>query len=347
MLKVIKRDGREVNFNPEKIMNAISKANTSVEEADRATDSECHLVAREIESMESSSTEKLTVEQIQDIVEQSLMKLQRYKLAKNYILYRNERSKARHQKEKVLDYSRAVDGYINASDWRVKENATVGYSIGGLILSNNSAISANYWLTEVYDKHDPRIAEAHRTAAMHIHDLGMLQPYCAGWNLKQLIKEGLGGVPGKTTSAPAKHLGALCNQMCNFLGITAEEFVGAQAFSSFDTYLAPFVRIDHLNYHEVKQAIQNFVFGVNTPCRWGSQAPFTNVTLDLKCPDDQKDLPAIIGGKEQDFTYGDCQEEMNTINKAFIDVMIEGDANGRGFSYPMKAQAWRNGVIYC
>ena len=221
-----------------------------------------------------------------------------------------------------------IESYTHKNDWRVKENSTVNYSVGGLILSLASAVTADYWLSEVYDE---EIANAHRDCDIHIHDLGMLAGYCAGWSLKQLIQEGLGGVPGKITSAPAKHLSTLCNQMVNFLGIMQNEWAGAQAFSSFDTYLAPFVRADNLSYLEVKQAIQSFIYGVNTPSRWGTQAPFTNVTIDWTCPPDLKYLPAIVGGKEMDFTYGECQKEMDMVNKAFIEIMIEGDANGRGF----------------
>ena len=221
-----------------------------------------------------------------------------------------------------------IESYTHKNDWRVKENSTVNYSVGGLILSLASAVTADYWLSEVYDE---EIANAHRNCDIHIHDLGMLAGYCAGWSLKQLIQEGLGGVPGKITSAPAKHLSTLCNQMVNFLGIMQNEWAGAQAFSSFDTYLAPFVRADNLSYLEVKQAIQSFIYGVNTPSRWGTQAPFTNVTIDWTCPPDLKYLPAIVGGKEMDFTYGECQKEMDMVNKAFIEIMIEGDANGRGF----------------
>ena len=231
-----------------------------------------------------------------------------------------------------LDYQKLVDNYLKINDWRVKENSTVTYSIGGLILSNSGAVTANYWLSEVYDE---EIAEAHRSGSIHIHDLSMLTGYCAGWSLKQLIQEGLGGIEGKITSAPASHLSTLCNQMVNFLGIMQNEWAGAQAFSSFDTYLAPFVKKDNLSYKEVKQCIQSFVFGLNTPSRWGTQAPFSNITLDWTVPEDLKNLPAIVGGKEQDFTYGDCKKEMDMVNKAFIEVMIEGDAHGRGFQYPI------------
>ena len=236
------------------------------------------------------------------------------------------------KKSTTLDYKDIVDNYLNVSDWRVKENSTVTYSVGGLILSNSGAITANYWLSEVYDE---QIANAHKNCDFHIHDLSMLTGYCAGWSLKQLIKEGLGGVPGKITSSPAKHLSTLTNQMVNFLGIMQNEWAGAQAFSSFDTYLAPFVKVDNLTYKDVKQAIQSFIYGVNTPSRWGTQAPFTNITLDWTVPNDLAELNAIVGGEEQNFKYKDCQKEMDMVNKAFIEVMIEGDANGRGFQYPI------------
>ena len=235
-------------------------------------------------------------------------------------------------KSTVLDYKEIVDNYVHLTDWRVKENSTVTYSVGGLILSNSGAITANYWLSEIYDN---EIAEAHRNADIHIHDLSMLTGYCAGWSLKQLIQEGLGGIPGKITSSPASHLSTLCNQMVNFLGIMQNEWAGAQAFSSFDTYLAPFVKVDNLSYKEVKQCIQSFVYGVNTPSRWGTQSPFTNITLDWTVPADLAELNAIVGGKEMDFKYKDCKKEMDMVNKAFIEIMVEGDANGRGFQYPI------------
>ena len=233
---------------------------------------------------------------------------------------------------KTIKYKDVIEDYLNVSDWRVKENSTITYTVGGLILNNSAVLTANYWLSEVYDK---EISEAHKNADIHIHDLGMLTGYCAGWSLKQLIKEGLGGVTGRITSSPASHLSTLCNQMVNFLGIMQNEWAGAQAFSSFDTYLAPFVKVDNLNYKQVKQCIQSFVYGVNTPSRWGTQAPFTNITLDWTVPNDLAELNCIVGGKEVDFCYKDCQKEMDMVNKAFIEIMIEGDANGRGFQYPI------------
>ncbi|MBQ2230740.1 MAG: ribonucleoside triphosphate reductase, partial [Oscillospiraceae bacterium] len=332
MYKVIKRDGELVNFQIEKISAAITKAFD-------ALNKEYHpdvinLISLRVASDFETKVKdgKVTVEDIQDSVEKVLSECGYADVAKAYILYRRQREKVRNVNSTLLNYRDLVDNYLKINDWRVKENSTVTYSVGGLILSNSGAITANYWLSEVYDD---EIAEAHRSAAIHLHDLSMLTGYCAGWSLKQLIQEGLGGVPGKITSSPANHLSTLCNQMVNFLGIMQNEWAGAQAFSSFDTYLAPFVKVDNLSQKEVKQCIQSFVYGVNTPSRWGTQAPFSNITLDWVVPNDLKNLPAIIGGKEMDFTYGDCQKEMDMVNKAFIEIMIEGDANGRGFQYPI------------
>ncbi len=332
MYSVIKRDGSEANFDIAKISVAIQKAFDAQNKASHP--SVIDLLALKVTAHFEPKVKdgKIAVEDIQDSVEEVLSESGYADVAKAYILYRKQREKVRNLKSTFLDYKSLVDSYVNVTDWRVKENSTVTYSVGGLILSNSGAITANYWLSEIYDG---EIADAHRNADIHIHDLSMLTGYCAGWSLKQLIKEGLGGVPGKITSAPAKHLVSLCNQMVNFLGIMQNEWAGAQAFSSFDTYLAPFVRVDNLSYWEVKNCIQSFVYGVNTPSRWGTQAPFSNITLDWTVPADLKDLPAIVGGKEMDFTYGDCKKEMDMINRAFIETMIEGDANGRGFQYPI------------
>ncbi|MFA6830186.1 MAG: ribonucleoside triphosphate reductase [Bacilli bacterium] len=335
MENVIKRDGSKVVFEAEKIENAIAKAFISTNEI---TARDVSSMARAIELIVESSLNdqgKLCpmVEEIQDEVEKALMKCGYQTTAKAYILYRSQHEKVRKAHESIIDYKKLVDSYIGTDkDWRVKENSTVTLSLGGLILSNSGAITANYWLSEVYDE---EIANAHKQCFLHIHDLSMLSGYCAGWSLKQLISDGLGGVTGRITSAPSKHLSTLCNQMVNFLGIMQNEWAGAQAFSSFDTYLAPFVKVDNLDYHSVKQCIQSFIYGVNTPSRWGTQAPFTNITLDWTVPEDMKNLPAIIGGKEMDFTYGDCKKEMDMVNKAFIEIMIEGDYNGRGFQYPI------------
>ena len=332
MYNVIKRDGSEAEFNISKISVAIQKAFDAQNKASHP--SVIDLLALKVTAHFEPKVKdgKIAVEDSQDSVEEVLSESGYAAVAKAYILYRKQREKVRNLKSTFLDYKSLVDSYVNVTDWRVKENSTVTYSVGGLILSNSGAITANYWLSEIYDG---EIADAHRNADIHIHDLSMLTGYCAGWSLKQLIKEGLGGVPGKITSAPAKHLVSLCNQMVNFLGIMQNEWAGAQAFSSFDTYLAPFVRVDNLTYWEVKNCIQSFVYGVNTPSRWGTQAPFSNITLDWTVPADLKDLPAIVGGKEMDFTYGDCKKEMDMINRAFIETMIEGDANGRGFQYPI------------
>ena len=332
MYKIVKRNGTIVDFNINKIIVAISKAFRSMNK-DIQPDVLNMLAVRAVADAEHKVVGgTLSVENIQDSVEKILSEAGYFDVAKAYILYRQQHANVRQAKNTLLDYQKVIDGYLKVDDWRVKENSTVSYSLGGLILSNSGAITANYWLSEVYD---PEIADAHRNCDLHLHDLSMLSPYCAGWNLKQLIQVGLTGVPGRISSKPASHLSTLCNQMVNFLGILQNEWAGAQAFSSFDTYLAPFVKVDNLSYKEIKQCIQSFVFGVNTPSRWGTQAPFSNITLDWTVPEDLKDLPAIVGGKEQDFTYGDCKAEMDLINKAFIEVMIEGDADGRGFQYPI------------
>ena len=332
MYQVVKRDGGTVEFEISKISAAMVKAFDALEK--NYHPSVINLLALQVcaDFEPKIHNEKIAVEDIQDSVERVLSASGYADVAKAYILYRKQREKVRNVNSALLNYKDLVDNYLQINDWRVKENSTVTYSVGGLILSNSGAITANYWLSEIYDE---EIAEAHRSAAIHIHDLSMLTGYCAGWSLKQLIQEGLGGVPGKITSSPAGHLSTLCNQMVNFLGIMQNEWAGAQAFSSFDTYLAPFVKVDNLTQKEVKQCIQSFVYGVNTPSRWGTQAPFSNITLDWVCPPDLKDLPAIVGGKEMDFTYGDCKKEMDMVNKAFIEIMIEGDANGRGFQYPI------------
>ena len=331
MYQVSKRDGKVVDFDINKIAEAIKKAfqATNTEYNDSVIDFLALKVSADF--LPKIKDGKVAVEDIQDSVEAVLSRGGYEAVAKAYILYRKQREKMRNMKSTYLDYKETVNKYLDVADWRVKENSTVTYSVGGLILSNSGAITANYWLSEVYDE---EIANAHRNCDIHLHDLSMLTGYCAGWSLKQLIQQGL-GIPGKINSSPAGHLSTLCNQMVNFLGIMQNEWAGAQAFSSFDTYLAPFVKVDNLSYKEVKQCIQSFVFGVNTPSRWGTQAPFSNITLDWTVPADLKDLPAIVGGKEMDFTYGDCKPEMDMVNKAFIDVMIEGDANGRGFQYPI------------
>ena len=332
MYQVIKRDGKITEFDLKKITRAIEKAFISLKKEYHP--SVIDMLALKVTSdfEKKIKDHKIAVEDIQDSVEDILSQAGYSDVAKSYILYRKQREKVRNMKSTILDYKDLVNSYVNATDWRVKENSTVTYSVGGLILSNSGAITANYWLSEIYDQ---EIADAHRDGDFHIHDLSMLTGYCAGWSLKQLIQEGLGGIPGKITSKPAKHLASLCNQMVNFLGIMQNEWAGAQAFSSFDTYLAPFVKVDNLPYDQVKKCIESFIYGVNTPSRWGTQAPFSNITLDWTVPNDLAELNAIVGGKEMDFRYKDCQKEMDMINKAFIEVMIEGDANGRGFQYPI------------
>lgn len=332
MFQVIKRNGDKADFTLTKIGDAIRKAFDAT--GTQYNNDIIDLLSLRVTADFQDKVEEgaVHVEDIQDSVEKVLEQAGYAEVAKAYILYRKQREKMRNMKSTILDYKEVVNGYVKVEDWRVKENSTVTYSVGGLILSNSGAVTANYWLSEVYDE---EIAQAHRNADIHIHDLSMLTGYCAGWSLKQLIQEGLGGIPGKITSAPAKHLSVLCNQMVNFLGIMQNEWAGAQAFSSFDTYLAPFVKADHLTYPEVKKCIESFIYGVNTPSRWGTQAPFSNITLDWTVPDDLAELPAIVGGKEMDFCYKDCKKEMDMVNKAFIEIMIEGDANGRGFQYPI------------
>jgi len=332
MYQVLKRDGSTMDFDISKISAAMIKAFEAQNK--NYHPSVINMLALQVSSDFEPKIKDgfIAVEDIQDSVEKVLSDAGYADIAKAYILYRKQREKVRNVNSALLNYKDLVDNYLKINDWRVKENSTVTYSVGGLILSNSGAITANYWLSEIYDS---EIAEAHRSAALHLHDLSMLTGYCAGWSLKQLIQEGLGGVPGKITSSPASHLSTLCNQMVNFLGIMQNEWAGAQAFSSFDTYLAPFVKVDNLTQKEVKQCIQSFIYGVNTPSRWGTQAPFSNITLDWVCPPDLADQPAIVGGKEMDFTYGDCKKEMDMVNKAFIEIMIEGDANGRGFQYPI------------
>ena len=332
MIRVAKRDNSIVDFNLDKIKGAISQAFDATNKV--YDDQIIELIALRSTANFNSKIKDgvIHVEDIQDGVEIALIQSGYVDVAKAYITYRKQHENIRQMTATELDFKKTVDNYLNINDWRVKENSTVTYSVGGLILSNSGAITANYWLSQVYDQ---EIADAHRNADFHIHDLSMLTGYCAGWSLKQLLLEGLGGVTGKITSSPAAHLSTLCNQMVNFLGIMQNEWAGAQAFSSFDTYLAPFVKIDNLTYKQVKQCLQSFIFGVNTPSRWGTQAPFTNITLDWVVPNDMAELNAIVGGKECNFKYKDCVKEMAMINKAFIEIMIEGDANGRGFQYPI------------
>src|SRR6056297_2437595 len=332
ILGIRKRDGKIADFQIDRIQKAIQKAFDATESAYNEDILQL-LALRAVSKSQSQITDNIIdIEKLQDTVEEVLEESGFTEVTKAYIIYRKQHQNIRELNKDMLNFSTTVNDYLNQDDWRVKENSTVSYSIGGLILHNSGTIVANYWLNELYDE---EIAKAHKNGDLHIHDLSMLSGYCAGWSLKQLIEKGLGGVTGKITSAPAKHLSTLSNQMVNFLGVLQNEWAGAQAFSSFDTYLAPFIKIDNLSYKAAKQAIQSFVFGVNTPSRWGTQSPFSNITLDWVVPEDLKDMPAIVGGNPQEFTYGDCQTEMDMINRAFIEVMLAGDYAGRGFQYPI------------
>lgn len=334
MIIVIKRDGEAVEFQLEKITTAIRKAFKATGKS--YTDEIIELLSIRVTSDFQGKVHdsRITVEEIQDSVEKVLEEAGYTDVAKAYILYRKQREKIRNLESTTLDYKDVVDNYVKVEDWRVKENSTITYSVGGLILNNSGAVTANYWLTEIYDK---EIADAHLNGDIHIHDLSMLTSYSCGWSLKRLLLDGLGGITGKITASPAKHLATLCNQMVNFLGIMQNEWAASQSFSSFDTYLAPFVKADNLSYDNVKKCMEAFVFGVNTPSRWGTQAPFSHISMDLKVPEDMAGEKAIVGGKKMDFTYGDCQKEMDMVNKAFLETMLEGDANGLGFQYPIPA----------
>jgi ribonucleoside-triphosphate reductase len=338
--QVVKRSGNLEAYDRLKIEAAVGKAFKAVgvpeigddrkNKVQRIVDRVEELLAQMMQQRHPNSIP--AIEEIQDLVETALIESQEIGVAKAYILYRSRHEAIRDTKKLLLDIDATMDGYLNQSDWRVNENANVNYSLGGLILHNSGTITANYWLKNIYSE---AVAEAHRNADFHIHDLSMFSGYCAGWSLRQLIQEGLGGVPDKITSKPARHLSTLMQQAVNFLGCLQNEWAGAQAFSSFDTYIAPFVKTDKLSDKEIKQCLQSFIFGVNTPSRWGSQAPFTNITLDWTVPQDLREKPAIVGGKEMDFTYGDCQSEMDRVNRIFIELMLEGDAEGRGFQYPI------------
>ena len=327
-----KRDGKIVPFDQERITHAIFGAMKAVDVPDRDEAVACSNVVCDQIVKQFHCRSIPAVEQIQDLVEEVMIRRVHVKAVKAYILYREQHARIRETRSLRLDIQNTMDGYLKQADWRVKENSNVNYSLGGLILHNSGTVTANYWLNSIYTND---IAQAHRSGAMHIHDLSMFSGYCAGWSLKQLLQEGLGGVPNKISSKPPKHLSTLVAQMVNFLGVLQNEWAGAQAFSSFDTYLAPFIRYDKLTFADVKQNIQSFVFGVNTPSRWGSQAPFTNITLDWVVPEDLRNEPVIIGGKQKDSCYGDFQKEMDLVNRAFLEVMMEGDAAARGFPYPI------------
>ncbi len=336
MYKVIKRDGSIAEFDIAKISGALKKAFLALGKPCTQNDID-FLALRVTADFEGKIRDNLiSVEDVQDSAEQVLIQAGYPDVAKAYILYRREREKLRNIKSTILDYKETVNNYVHEKTLKLKENATASYSVGGLILSNSGAITANYWLSEIYDS---EISAAHKSGELHLHDLTMLTGYCAGWSLRQLISEGLGGVMGKIDSKPPKHLYSLCNQMINFLGVMQNEWAGAQSFCSFDTLLAPFVKSDGLSYKEIKNCMETFVFGVNTPSRWGTQAPFSNITLDWTVPDDMKNMRPVIGGTEAKFTYGDCQAEMDMINRAFMEVMTEGDANGSGLAYPIPTYA--------
>ncbi len=329
---VIKRDGERCSFDAARILSAIVKAGEATGEfgADEAN----LLTGQVIKVLKYRFSDKVvpTVEQIQDVVEQTLISANYYKTARAYIVYREQHEKMRRDQKAFVDAISSINEYINRSDWRVSANANQGYSLGGLILNVAGKVVANYWLTHVYT---PEIGQAHKNGDYHIHDLDMLCGYCAGWSLRVLLEEGFNGVPNKVESNPPRHLVSAFSQMVNFLGTLQNEWAGAQAFSSADTYLAPFVRIDNLTYEDVKQAMQSFIFNLNVPSRWGTQTPFTNLTFDWTCPVDLADKHPIVGGKVQDFTFGDLQEEMNMINRAFLEVMGEGDSKGRPFTFPI------------
>lgn len=328
---VIRRDQTRVPFDLNRIVKAIAAAGRETEEFGQE---ESELLAAQVLKVitHRRTANDISVENIQDIVEQTLISANHFQTARAYIVYRERHSKLRREKNTFVDVVRSVNEYLDREDWRVHANANQGYSLGGLILNLSGKIVANYWLDELYPL---PIAKAHRQGDFHIHDLDMLCGYCAGWSLRMLIEEGFNGVPNKVESRPAKHLTSILGQMVNFLGTLQNEWAGAQAFSSFDTYLAPFVRIDKLSYKEIKQNIQEFVYNLNVPSRWGSQCPFTNLTFDWVCPEDLANKHPTIGGKLMDFTYSELQEEMNVINKAFLEVMSEGDANGRAFTFPI------------
>lgn len=324
---VIKRDGSKVSFDKIYIYNAIKKAADSVGEINdsRVWD----IVNNVVKRLENQFSGKIpSVEEIQDIVVEELMNFKVYKTAEAYIVYRQKKSEIRNSMVDAVDI---IDGYVKAADWRVKENANVGYSIGGLILRTSERVVAEYWL----NLYPEEIAQAHKTAAVHIHDLGWLTGYCAGWSLRELLYEGFNGVPGFLQCAPAKHMVTAVSHMVNFLGTLQNEFAGAQAFSSVDTYLAPYIKVDNLSYKDVKNAMQTLIFNCAVPCRWGTQTPFINFTFDWVCPKDLRDQKPFVGGKYVDFTYGELQEEMDMLNKAFIEVMTEGDAHGRPFTFPI------------
>ena len=331
--RIVKRDGTQVVFNSERIKSAIRRAGEATGEFD---DDEASLLTNQVTKVLRHRFGKAkalpTIEQIQDVVEQVLISANYYKTARAYIVYRENRNKSRQDKKTLVDVASSVNEYLERADWRVNANANQGYSLGGLILNVSGKIIANYWLSHVYPQ---AASEAHRNGDFHIHDLDMLSGYCAGWSLRMLLQEGLNGVPGKVESGAPKHLSSALGQMVNFLGTLQNEWAGAQAFSSVDTYLAPFIRKDNMSYDRVRQDVQEFIYNLNVPSRWGTQTPFTNLTFDWVCPEDLKNQVPVIAGEEMDFCYGDLQAEMDMINRAYIEVMTEGDAKGRLFTFPI------------
>jgi len=328
---IIKREGEHVPFDAEKIRSAIERAGAASGEYD-ALEAQL-LTAQAVKVLQHRFGDgAVDIEQIQDIVEQVLISANHYETARAYIVYREQRARVRADLKTVVDVETSMNEYLDKADWRVNANANQGYSLGGLILNVSGKVVANYWLSHVYPA---QVGQAHRDGDIHIHDLDMLAGYCAGWSLRMLLTEGLNGVPGKVESAPPKHFSSAVGQIVNFLGTLQNEWAGAQAFSSFDTYMAPFVRKDSLSYDSVRQSIQELVYNLNVPSRWGTQTPFTNLTFDWTCPEDLAADYPIIGGEVLDFTYGDLQVEMDMINKAYIEVMTEGDAKGRVFTFPI------------
>ncbi|WP_075185020.1 ribonucleoside triphosphate reductase [Teredinibacter haidensis] len=327
---VRKRDGSRAVFERDKIEQAIAKAGLATNELDGAEAS--LMTSQVLKVIGHLQVREVDIERVQDIVEQALISANHLKTARAFIVYREQHQRLRKDKQTLVDVSSAVNEYLDRLDWRVAANANQGYSLGGLILNTSGKIIANYWLNHVYP---PQIGEAHRKGDLHIHDLDMLSGYCAGWSLRTLLHEGLNGVPGQVEAAPPQHMSSAVGQIVNFLGTLQNEWAGAQAFSSFDTYMAPFVRKDQLSYTEVRQHIQELVYNLNVPSRWGTQTPFTNLTFDWVCPDDLKQQNPVIGTETMPFCYGELQCEMDMINRAYIEVMSEGDANGRVFTFPI------------
>jgi len=330
--RVTKRDGEQVVFDASKIESAIARAGQATGEFGEM---EAQLLTAQVVKVlahrygEGRSPD---IEGIQDVVEQTLISANHFETARSYIVYREQRAKLRADRRTLVDVTSSINEYLDRSDWRVAANANQGYSLGGLILNTSGKMIANYWLSHVYP---PQVGEAHREGDIHIHDLDMLAGYCAGWSLRTLLAEGLNGVPGKVEAGPPKHMSSAIGQIVNFLGTLQNEWAGAQAFSSFDTYMAPYVRVDGLDYPRVKQYIQELIYNLNVPSRWGCQTPFTNLTFDWVCPEDLREQVPMIGGEEQPFTYGELQAEMDMINRAYIEVMTEGDAKGRIFTFPI------------